>query len=217
MAVLCGTLIVALHMKNTSTDIDTLSTYDKIASSFSKSHFEPFWINEFDEFKKRIDGQKVIDIGCGAGRDAAVFVENGFDYTGIDASSGMLSIASTRVPRGKFMQMDFGKIDFPDHFFDGFWAAASFLHVPKQEVGKLIIEARRVIKPDGVGFVAMKEKRDIDEGFIAEDRYGGLKRYFSFYEVDEFANILQTCGFQVEKITQHPDPNTNWICFFVKR
>ena len=57
----------------------TAETYDKIASGYSTGHFAHFWIEEFDFYKSIINGEKVVDLGCGAGRDAAVFVENGFD------------------------------------------------------------------------------------------------------------------------------------------
>ena len=139
-------------------------TYDKIAPKFSATHFEHFWIEDF------IDGKKVLDIGCGAGRDAAVFVENEFDYTGIDASKGMLKVAADRVPKGIFKQMDFYNLEFPDNSFDGFWAAASFLHVPKEDAGKVIKEAKRILKPGGVGFISIKEKTEIDEGVIEEEK-----------------------------------------------
>lgn len=50
-------------------------TYDKIASDYSAGHFAHFWIEEFDFYKSIINGKKVIDLGCGAGRDAAVFAK----------------------------------------------------------------------------------------------------------------------------------------------
>lgn len=156
----------------------TAETYDKIASGYSAGHFAHFWIEEFDFYKSIINGKKVIDLGCGAGRDATVFVENGFDYTGIDASDGMLKVASERVPKGKFQQMDFSKTIFKEGEFDGFWAAASFLHIPKKDVGAVLQEAKRIIKNGGVGFVSIKEKSEMDEGMIEENKYGGISRYF---------------------------------------
>ena len=75
----------------------TIKTYDTIAKGFSDSHFDPnFWKKEFEIFQKLISGKpphkgapvggispphqdflcggkKIIDIGCGAGRDAILF------------------------------------------------------------------------------------------------------------------------------------------------
>src|SRR3989339_412761 len=132
----------------------TIDTYNKIAPKYSKGHFVHFWTDEFEIYKSLIKGNKVLDLGCGAGRDAAVFVENGFDYTGIDASEGMLKVASERVPKGKFQKMDFSKTIFQDGEFDGFWAATSFLHIPKRDVARVLQEAKRIIKNGGAGFIS---------------------------------------------------------------
>jgi len=194
-------------------------TYNKIASSYGAGHFAHFWIEEFDFYKSIIDGKKVIDLGCGAGRDAAVFVENGFDYTGIDISEEMLKVASERVPKGKFQQLDFSKTSFQDGEFDGFWAAASFLHIPKKDVAGVLQEAKRIIKSGGIGFISVKEKIGIDEGMIDENKYGGISRYFSFYTQDEFKNMLEHNGFLILKMTTHTENDgqkTNWLCYFVQ-
>lgn len=197
----------------------TKETYDKIASGFSASHFDHFWVDEFDFFKKIVNGHKVIDIGCGAGRDAAIFVDSGFDYTGIDISEGMLKVARERVPHGKFLQTDFDNIDFPDNTFDCFWAAAAFLHTPKKEVSNNLQEAKRITKNSGIGFISLKEKTEMDEGIIHEDKYGGISRYFAFYEKDEFKQILEQNGFSIIKTTIHTEDDarkTMWLCYFVK-
>lgn len=196
----------------------TILTYNKIASKYNDSHFVHFWVEEFDRYKKYIKGKNVLDIGCGAGRDAVVFLENGFDYTGVDASEGMIKIARERAAGGNFKQMDFYHLEFPDNTFDGFWAAASFLHVPKADVHMLIEEAKRVIKSEGVGFIAIKKKTNIDEGLIQEDKYGGIARYFSFYDVNEFREILVNCGLDVLEVAEHVEAGgTQWLCYFVRK
>ena len=196
----------------------TINTYNKIAPKFSESHYIHFWVEEFKKYKDLIKGKKVLDIGCGAGRDAVVFVENGFNYTGIDASERMLKVAQERVPQGTFKVMDFYHLEFPDNTFDGFWAAASFLHVPKSDVSTLIQEARRVIKQNGVGFISIKKKTIKEEGLIEENKYGGIARYFSFYDKEEFKKILVDCKFNVLEVTEHlEDDGTEWLCYFVKK
>ena len=199
----------------------TRETYNKIASRYNTRNFFHFWIKEFDFYKSIINGKKVIDLGCGAGRDAAVFVENGFDYTGIDTSEEMLKLASERVAKGKFKRMDFSRTIFKDGEFDGFWASASFLHIPKRDVGGVLEEARRITKNGGVGFISVKEKNGmgIEEGMIDENKYGGISRYFSFYAQDEFKTLLEQNGFSVIKMTMHSqndEQKTNWLCYFVR-
>lgn len=200
---------------------ENLKTYELIAPEYSKANFDAFWVNEFEEYKKTVLGKKILDIGCGAGRDAEVFVKNGFEYTGIDASPAMLAQAKARVPQGVYKQMDFYKLEFPDNTFDGFWAAASFLHVPKTDVTKLILEAKRVIKPGGVGFISVKEKDGMDEGIIKQNRFGTtIARYFAFYENEEFKKYVTDAGLELirdSKYHEDDERNTTWLGFFVKK
>jgi ubiquinone/menaquinone biosynthesis C-methylase UbiE len=196
-------------------------TYEHIAEDYSRANFKPFWVNEFKTYRNLISGKKVIDIGCGAGRDAVVFTDAEFDYTGIDVSPAMLQIAKKRAPKGTYHVMDFFHLDFLDDTFDGFWAAASFLHVPKADVSQLIHEAKRVVKSGGIGFLSVKEKDGMEEGMIEQTRFGQtISRYFAFYEKDEFKNYLIGCGLEVVGDTTYrekDDRGTTWLGFFVKK
>src|SRR3989344_5685912 len=199
---------------------ETIETYNKVAKNFSESHFDHFWIEEFDFYRQLIPGKKVIDIGCGAGRDASVFSEYGFDYTGIDASGGMLEVACQRVPEAKFILMDFYKLDFPDESFDGFWAAASLLHIPKGKVAGVLQSLYKLIKKGGIGFISVKAKKQLDEGMIEENKVGGIKRFFAFYDLEEFKNLLINAGFKIERTMIHDEDNkdkTKWLCYFVRK
>lgn len=192
--------------------------YNKIAPDYNNRNFTHFWVNEFESFSKRLKGKRVLDIGCGAGRDAEQFIQKKYDYTGIDISEGMIEVAKKRVPEANFKVMDFYSFDFPNESFDGFWAAASFLHVPKNELQVVLAEAKRVLKKNGTGFISVKEKVSMDEGVITEDRYGGIKRYFAFYSSDELAEKLEQSGLKViesGKYIEADEFNTCWLTFFV--
>lgn len=196
----------------------TIATYNKIAEAWNKDHYNPeFWREEFEFFKNLIHGKKVIDIGCGAGRDAVLFVNAGFDYMGIDASAGMLEEARKRISTANFVLMDFNKIDFPDETFDGFWASASLLHSPKDKVGQVLQNIRRVIKSDGIGFISVKEKKLVDEEMVKDEECGNSERYFVFYEMEEFKKILEASGFAVVRADIHRMGNLNWLCYFVRK
>lgn len=207
-------------MTKTLTD-ETIAAYDRIAPEYGKVNFNHFWINEFEFFKNMVPGKKILDIGCGAGRDASVFIHHGFDYTGIDASSGMLKVASARVPTAKFLLMDFYKLDFPLRTFDGFWAAASLLHIPKKKVLESMQSIRNLLKPGGAGFISMKAKKDMseDELVVHSKKYGGAGRFFALYKQEEFQKLIEQSGFKVAKVTvryEDDEDKTEWLCYFVK-
>ena len=141
----------------------------------------------------------------------------GLKYTGIDASEGMIAIAKNRVQAGKFLIGDFYKLNFPENTFDSFWAATSFLHVPKADISLVLQEAKRVVKPDAIGFISLKTKTIMDEGYIKEEKAGGIERYFSFYTQEEFENILKKNGFEILLATIKIEKDgTHWLCNIVK-
>lgn len=199
----------------------TVQTYDRIAPQFSRTHFYPdFWLPEFRIFQKLVPGKTVIDIGCGAGRDAVLFNKAKFNYTGIDASAGMLTQARKRVPKGKFRLMSFYDLKFRPDSFDGFWTAASILHIPKRRVGKVLRSIRGIVKPHGVGFISIKEKVSLDEGLIREEKWGGIERYFAFYTKKELTDVLTKNGFEIFRSYRKRGKAThgaNWLCYFVKK
>ncbi|MEI6238222.1 MAG: methyltransferase domain-containing protein [bacterium] len=202
-------------------DKKTIDSYNKIAEEYHKRNAKTIWSKEYKTFRELLVGKSnILEIGCGTGRDAEELVKMDFNYTGIDASSGMLNLAKKRVPKGKFIINDFFKLDFPAESFDGFWAAASFLHVPKAEIDKVLIEAKRILRQNGIGFISMKEKTDKDEGVISETKAGGIQRYFAFYKQEEFSQILERNGFQIiEKVIEvEDDPLAQrWLGFFVSK
>ncbi len=138
-----------------------ISTYNKIADQFSESHFDPiFWRKEFEIFCDLAKGKKILEIGCGAGRDASLFHKSGFDYLGTDASKGMIKQAQTRLPECNFQVMDFYKLDFPTSTFDGFWACAALLHIPKPRLNKVLVSIKKIMKKGAVGFISIKQIKE---------------------------------------------------------
>lgn len=200
----------------------TIDAYNKIAEEFNKRNTSTdFYAEEYETFYSLVPrGGAVLEIGCGPGRDAEILKNKGFSYTGLDASEGMLTLARSRVPDGNFVLGDFYALPFPDAHFDAVWAAATFLHVPKEDIAMVLGEARRVLKPEGSMFLSLKERTDMDEGIITEEKGGGIERYFAFYTEDESAALLRENGFELLHVihqVEHDERHTPWICFFVKK
>ncbi|MBX4189633.1 methyltransferase domain-containing protein [Candidatus Parcubacteria bacterium] len=200
---------------------DTVEHYDKLADEFSYRNSVTIYGREYGIFFDLLpEGSSIIEIGCGIGRDALRLVEK-YQYTGIDASKGMLDIAKKNIPQANFQLVDFYHLDFPSKSFDGFWAAASLLHVPKNEIVLVLKSIRKIIKDNGIGFVSLKLKDSLDEGVIKENKKGiPTKRYFAFYEGGEFNKLLEQSGFEIieeTRVREENDVNKQvWLCYFVR-
>ena len=178
-----------------------------------------------DRFLALVDGKRILDLGCGIGRDVAVFQQRGCAVTGIDAVPELLAVARQRIPNADFVQMDFRKLDFPDATFDGVWAAASLLHMPKLELPAALTEILRVLKPGGMFFSSWKEGEG--ESMIP-DYTGEQRRFFSFYTVAEISEIVKQAGLRIRatacaddaeyrKSEKFRKPTQQWIYLFAKK
>jgi len=198
----------------------TLEAYRTIAQTRNKTHGNPdFWRSEFEKFNKLLSAGRVVDIGCGGGRDAILFTDAGYDYIGIDLSEDMLMRARELLPNADLRKMDMYSLDFPPHSFNGFWAAASLLHIPKMNVVKVFQQIKNIVKSGGVGFFAVKEGEDER---MVKGSLEGDERFFAFYKEDEFLKLLQENGYEVLEHSRdmreyNPPKNlTVWLLYFVR-
>lgn len=93
-------------------------------------------------------GARILDAGCGPGRDLRAFRERGYDAVGIDASASMVRLArvhaGAEVHHQRFQDVAWREV------FDGIWACASLLHVPRSELAEVLALLADALKPDGV-------------------------------------------------------------------
>ncbi|MGB4758673.1 MAG: class I SAM-dependent methyltransferase [Candidatus Saccharimonadales bacterium] len=168
------------------------------------------------EFKEFLPSGKVLEIGCGGGRDAATLVKLGFDYTGTDASAGMVGAAQQIVPHASFQQCDVYELAKLGRAFDGFWACAVLLHIPKSRIDEALQGIIGTVKQGAIGMISIKdgdseefEVRDID-GMHEE-------RLFVYWKKDDFETVLSRNNLSVIQYKYRPvSKRTNWHIFIVR-
>lgn len=153
----------------------------------------------------------ILDAGCGTGRDSAAFVRLGHRVTATDASAAMVALASTSG--ATVLQQTLQEIAF-EQCFDGIWACAALLHVPREEIARVLRNLERALKPGGVLYVSLKEGKG--EELTKEGRY------FVYYEEPEFRGLLeQTHNLRIERAWETSDPSqtppTRWLNFLASR
>ncbi|MBP9771953.1 MAG: class I SAM-dependent methyltransferase [Candidatus Pacebacteria bacterium] len=202
------------------TDQKTIQAYDKGAVEYHADNQRNEMLQpHIARFLSLIPGKKILDLGCGSGRDAKIFLENSVEYTGVDASQGMLDHARQFTGKADcFLLADFSNLSFPAESFDGIWASAVLLHAEKKELAKILKNLHEILKIGGIGFITLKPKKNIDEGMIAQEKWGGIERYFSFYDIEEFSLYLKEAGFSIIETGKDFEPDgTEWLYFFIQK
>lgn len=126
--------------------------YDAIADQFSQTRQQPW--GEFEDFLPHVKkGDRVLDVGCGNGRLYAFLKERvgAIDYTGVDQSGGLLTLAKKQHPEAEFLEQDMEELQVDPDQFDVVFSIASFHHLPtvhsRRETLKRMHQA---LKKDGV-------------------------------------------------------------------
>lgn len=198
------------------------STYNKIAKDWMKDHHgDTWWIEGTDKYLSFLTPSAyILDVGCGAGEKSKYLVKKGFNVTGIDFSDEMIKLAKEQVPAGKFFVKDIKQALEFENLFDGVFAQAVLLHIPKNEVVGVLKNIAEPLKSDGYFYVAVKEIRlgNKDEEIVKENDYGyEYERFFSYFSLDELKDYIKQVGLQVvyENITS--SGKTNWIQIVAKK
>jgi ubiquinone/menaquinone biosynthesis C-methylase UbiE len=97
--------------------------YNAIAKKYNENR--PLASNDITEFPKVIEiagnvkGKHILDLGCGIGKHAKVYIEKGAQVTGIDASEEMIKITKNACGnKGNFFVENFEKVEFDKESFD---------------------------------------------------------------------------------------------------
>ncbi len=102
-------------------------------------------------------GGRILDAGCGSGRDARAFRDLGYRVSAFDASARMAEIASRHL--GKPVEVRrFQGLDWQDDF-DAIWACASLLHVPLAELADAFSRLANALNHTGVLYASFKYGR----------------------------------------------------------
>lgn len=169
---------------------ETQRAYDAYPTLFDEKFgefFENFGRHLANKFMTFLEGKKILDVGCGPGHYAEYFQQKQYDVTCVDISPEMVRLA---LSRGLTAEVgDIEKLRFPAASFDGVWANAVLLHLPRAQAPAALAEIARVLVPGGVAHISVKEGQK--EGFEERSSQPDTKRWFSHLTDEEMRNLVQ--------------------------
>ncbi len=174
-------------------------TYDRIAADWARDHEgDTWWRDGTARFASLLPpGARVLDAGCGSGQKARFFQDLGMHVLGIDFSEKLLDIARRTATGSEFRLLDLRDISTLPEAFDGVFAQASLLHIPKAETFSVIEGMVSRLVPQGLLYIAVKAQRpgNPEEEVVTENDYGyAYDRFFSYYTMDEMRAHLDRLG-----------------------
>jgi 2-polyprenyl-3-methyl-5-hydroxy-6-metoxy-1,4-benzoquinol methylase len=192
---------------------ETLDYYNQNAASFIEGTRNADLSEQYRLFLKYAPmGGKVLDLGCGGGRDSAYFASLGFDVTAVDGSEELCK----RVEEDHGIQarcIKFEELSFQEEF-DAVWACASLLHVKKAEMAAVMGKVSAALKPDGVLYASFK--------YGSEERVSNGRFFNDYTETNLDAlltpeNQLSLLEYWITEDVRPDRSGERWLNFVAKK
>ena len=194
--------------------MSSISYYDKNSQVFFDRTINIDMQDLYQKFLKHVPEEgRILDAGCGVGRDSRFFLNKGYEVVAFDGSLEMVKMASNLLEQD-VLHMLFNNMNFSSEF-DAIWANASLLHIPYENLREVFEGFHKALLPSGVLYGSFKygtsmrrtEDRvffDMDEATI-EPYLEGL---FVPLEVWKNANARSQVAPSLDKI---------WLNFIARR
>ena len=191
----------------------TIEYYNQNADMFAQgTRLVDFMVVQ-ERFRKMLPvGSRILDFGCGSGRDTKYFLEKGYRVEATDGSSELCKLASafTGIEVKEMLSQDLdasGK-------YEGIWACSSILHLSKRELLPVIRKMCDALKDNGVIYTSFKY------GDFEGERNGRYFTDFTEATFDKFIKVIQELTIEEEWITSDVRPGRGeekWLNLILRK
>lgn len=192
---------------------ETLSYYNQNADAFIEGTRKADMSSQYCVFLKYLlPGCKILDLGCGSGRDSVWFSSLGYEVTAVDGSAELCKRIEANYGIHarciKFEELSF------ESEFDAIWACASLLHVKKADMLNVLEKVSAALKPGGVLYASFK--------YGSEERVSNGRFFNDYTENDLDALLIQENQLSLLEywITEDVRPDRSgerWLNFIAKK
>ncbi|MBY5791367.1 methyltransferase domain-containing protein [Rhizobium leguminosarum bv. viciae] len=184
---------------------ENAETYAKRARSLPKQQLDAFLAGLAPR-------AAILELGCGGGQDSAYMLAHGFDVTPMDGSTELARQAEALIGRPVRVML-FQELD-ADSAFDGVWAHASLLHVPRSELPDVFARIRRALRTGGIIHATFKAGE--------AEGHDGFGRYYNYPSADGPSALLTKGGWRDITIEENDGGGydrepTRWITVMAHR
>ena len=144
--------------------MNTLDYYNKNSEEYFNSTLNVDMTNTYKAFLKLVPkGGKILDLGCGSGRDSMNFIKLGYEVTAVDGSKELAKKASALLGK-EVIASTFEELELKEKFH-GIWACASLLHIKREDLKTVLNNLYNNLDDNGVFYMSFKygEKEYVDD------------------------------------------------------
>jgi len=154
-------------------------------------------------------GARLLDLGCGGGKDAGDLDRRGYRVVGVDRTSALLSAGRCRHPSLPLVRADLRDLPFQAMSFDGLWVAASLMHLPKPDARRILADLCKLVRPGGLFAATVTygvKSRLVTDGWVPG-------RYFARWKKEELARAVRRAGWKILelKIITNRERKGRWL------
>ncbi len=168
----------------------TIGHYDGRAEAFWEGTRDHDVVANREALLRYLQGDapfRILDLGCGPGRDLAAFSAAGHEPVGLDGSLQFCQMAR-RHSGCEVLHQNMVALELPASAFDGVFANASLFHVPTERLPGVLRKLWATLVPSGVLF-ASNPRGDNREGWQGE-------RYGAYHDLPQWRRLLGAAGFE---------------------
>jgi SAM-dependent methyltransferase len=194
--------------------MDSIGYYDKNSKEFHDRTINADLQDVYQKFLKYLPKEgRILDAGCGVGRDSKFFLNIGYDVVPFDGSVEMVKMASDLLGK-KVFHMLFQDINFSREF-DAVWANASLLHIPYEHLREIFQGFHQSLLPSGILYASFKygtSMRQVEDRFFFDMNETDLEPYLK-----GLFHPLEIWKSEDTRSKVAPSPDRCWLNFIAKR
>ncbi len=176
----------------------SVAAYSEGAEDYA-AHHGPKMLDRVQRFAASLPAPSLIlDAGCGPGRDLARFAALGHVPRGVELNPVFAAMAARQAP---VWPVDLRRVGahFPPGLFDGVWACASLVHLPRDEAADVLEQFATVVRPGGRLYACVRTTGRT--GWLDEP---DGRRWYQTWAAGEFAGAVAGASFAVEQVDEGP-------------
>ena len=184
-----------------------------------------FGLECYEEFKKH-GVKKILELGCGQGRDTLFFASNGIDVVAIDSSQVAIDVLSKIITEKKLpiQAMAYNAtegIPFNNSYFDAVYSHMFFnMRFTDDQLKYLFVEVNRVLKNGALNLFSVRSDNDAmyRKGTEVEKNIYDINGFqIRFFTKSDLRNISLSNGFEPYKITEAYEEPASLYCVFARK